>query len=332
MTNNIDDIATILVSTDRLAEERREARAAKLRSWGLIALAVLSAVALAGAAYFGFQAADANARLSALEEAQASASQELGDAEARILELEGIVAERDATIASQEELLASREGFIAVVQSAAPVIEEALTKIDAQPLIRVVDEQQNRVEAERADPAVIQDAIVKVQEAIDATRALLDEFAEMEREQQALSTDAAPNRSDASDTVLSGARQALDAVGGTWVGLGRADVVCGLPAAIACAHSDGTVMVANRVAGNDSGYWMGPMAHEYAHQIQFKNYAALLASPTLTSLFEAGTPGIERLADCMAVILVPTWNGPYQASCSQDQLAFAQRVWTGATS
>lgn len=333
--DNIDDIATILVSSDNLAAERKEARAAKLRRWGLVVLVVGAALAVAAAAFFGFQAADANGRLSALENAQATSSADLEAAEERILELEKTVAERDATIEKQDEKLTSREGFIAVVQSAAPLIEEAMNKVDTSGLIRVVDIQQNRVEAEGADLAVVADATVQVQDAIGALRAVLDEYnasaSEREQMEQSLSRDEPSTPSDASDTVLAGARAALDAAGGTWVGLGRSDVVCGLPAAIACAHSDGTVMVANRVAGNNRDYWLGPMAHEYAHQIQFKNWEGLLASPTLASLFSADVPGMERLADCMAVILVSSWSGPYQPQCNPEQLAFAQRVWTGVT-
>lgn len=333
MSNNIDDIATILVNTDGLAEKRRAARAVKLRNWAFIALIVAVVVTVAAAGFFGFQAADASARLTALEDKQAVSSQEIGDAEKRIVELEALVAERDKTIASQEALLASREGFIAVVQSAAPLIEEALTKVDPAALIKVVDEQQNRVEKERSDPKVIADATSRVQVAMDALRALVDEFDQQEKEreqmEQSISREPAPAPASPDDATLGGARLALNAVGGEWVKLGRADVVCDLAAAIACAHPDGTVMVANRVAGNNRDYWMGPMAHEYAHQMQFKNWEAILASPTMAALFTADVPGIERLADCMAKTIVPTWSGPYQASCTADQLAYAQRVWTG---
>jgi cell division protein FtsL len=349
-----DSSAQILVNHDGAKRRRQEKRLSRVKVTMFAAMLAVAVIAIIAAIFFGAQYASASARVAELESTSAEARQQTGDAEARIAELESAVAEKDATIATQEELLASREGFLTTLGEAAALLDEARPKVDVSGFERTVSAEQDRVAAERENPAVVANSTATVRDAMNVLRTEVQEYdAEQERlraeqEQQELEREqregldpneeppptpdpsANTNAAPATDPVLAGARSALDAVGGGWVHLERADIVCEMAAAIACAHPDGRVIVANRVAGNSKGYWMGPMAHEYAHQIQFKNYWALIDSPTLAALFTTGNAGLELLADCMAKVIVPTWRGPYQADCDGDEMAFAQRVWNGA--
>lgn len=347
MTTPFDDSsAQILVGTDVVKRRRNEKRVSRFKVSLFVAMLVVAVVASASAVFFGAQYASVNARVAELEASVESSSQQAGDAQARIEELEAAVAEKDQKLASQEELLASREGFLAALDEAAALIAEAKPKVDVTAFYSIVSAEQEKVLAERTNPSVVTNATAAVRDAMNTLRAQVQEYdaeqrrIEDEKSRQNIDPNEEPPAADSAsrdgggasseEAILANVRAALNDVGGGAIRLDRADTVCDMAAAIACAYSDGHISVANRVVRNSKNYWMGPMAHEYAHQIQFNIYDALMASSTQASLFGTGNPGLENLADCMAKVRVPSWRGPYLPECTGDQLAFASRVWNGS--
>lgn len=347
MTTPFDDSsAQILVGTDVVKRRRNEKRVSRFKVSLFAAMLVVAIVATASAVFFGAQYASVNARVAELEASANTSSQQAGDAQARIEELEAAVAEKDQKLASQEELLTSREGFLTALDEAAALIAEAKPKVSVAEFYSTVSAEQEKVLAERSNPSVVTNATAAVRDAMNTLRAQVQEYdeeqqrIEEEKSRQNINPDEEPPAADTAssdgagsssgDAILANVRAALNEVGGGAVRLEHADIVCDMATAIACAHSDGHISVANRVVRNSKNYWMGPMAHEYAHQIQFSIYGALMASSTQASLFGTGDPGLENLADCMAKVRVPSWRGPYLPDCSGDQLAFAARVWNGS--
>lgn len=122
------------------------------------------------------------------------------------------------------------------------------------------------------------------------------------------------------------ARRALDAVGGGWVCLGVADVVCSVDWAAACSHPGGYIEMARFNAYESYDYWYPLMMHEYAHQIQYQNYTVMLNSSGYNNLFGGN---IEWLADCMAMSRISGYSSGYGYGCSQDQLNYASNAWNG---
>lgn len=352
MTTPFDDSSSqILVSTDAVKRRRNEKRLSRFKVSLFAAMLVVTIVATGSAVFFGSQYANVNARVSELEAAAASASQQAGDSQSRIEELEASVTEKDQQIASQNELLESRKGFLTALEEASALIAEARPKVSVAEFYSTVSAEQEKVLKERSNPSVVTNATATVREAMNVLRTAVKDFddeqarVEEERARQDIdpndeppaggtapgapgaSTPSSPN-STPEDSALANVRSALNAVGGGWVRLERADMVCDMETALACAYYEGKVVVKNEYLNESAEWWTGPMAHEYAHMIQYKNWYALQESQTLTSLFGQGQ--IEPLADCMATVKVPSWRGPYHPDCTSEQLAYAQRVWNGS--
>lgn len=355
MTTPFDDSSSqILVSTDAVKRRRNEKRLSRFKVSLFAAMLVVAIVATGSAVFFGSQYASVNSRVSELEAAAASASQQAGDSQSRIEELEASVAEKDQQIASQNELLESRKGFLTALEEASALIAEARPKVSVAGFYSAVSAEQEKVLKERSNPSVVTNATAAVREAMNVLRTAVKDFddeqarLEEERARQDIdpndeppaggtapgaSTPSSPKSSNSvpttpEDSALVNVRSALNSVGGGWVRLERADMVCDMETALACAYYEGKVVVKNEYLDKSAEWWTGPMAHEYAHMIQYKNWYALLESQTLTSLFGQGQ--IEPLADCMATVKVPSWRGPYHPDCTGDQLAYAQRVWNGS--
>lgn len=127
---------------------------------------------------------------------------------------------------------------------------------------------------------------------------------------------------------LVGPRAALDEVGGGWVALYSEDVVCSWTEAVACSYYDGKIIIANKYAGESKEWWLGYMAHEYAHQIQYRQWDRLNSggAPQFDALFGRD---IEWLADCMAQNRYPQFISGYGYSCSQQQLDYSGATWGG---
>jgi hypothetical protein len=126
---------------------------------------------------------------------------------------------------------------------------------------------------------------------------------------------------------MPGPRAALDAVGGGWVALYSEDVVCNWAEAVACSYYDGKIIIANKYAGESKEWWLGYMAHEYAHQIQYKQWNRITTggAPGFDRLFGRD---IEWLADCMAQVKVPGFVSGYGYSCTQEQLDYSSAAWS----
>lgn len=121
-------------------------------------------------------------------------------------------------------------------------------------------------------------------------------------------------------------RQALNDVGGSWVSLGAADVVCSVDWAAACAHYGGYIEVDTQYLGNDYNWWYPIMLHEYAHQVQFIHYDKYRNASGYHNLFGSD---VEWLTDCMAMSVMPNYTSGYGYSCSQEQLNYAHGGWSG---
>ncbi len=121
-------------------------------------------------------------------------------------------------------------------------------------------------------------------------------------------------------------RQALDAVGGSWVRLGAADQVCSVDWAAACAHYDAYIEVDTEYLGNSYDWWYPIMMHEYAHQVQFQHYDKMMNSSQFKALFGSD---VEWLADCMSMARMSGYSSGYGYGCSGDQINYGANAWNG---
>ena len=156
------------------------------------------------------------------------------------------------------------------------------------------------------------------------------------KKQQSNNTKTGNNRNDPSKSNPQGntqnipgldiVRQALNDVGGGWVNLGAADVVCSLDWAAACAHPGGYIEVDTEYLGQSYDWWYPIMLHEYAHQIQFIHWTNLQSAPRYQQLFGND---IEWLTECMSQARMPDYYSTYGYSCSQEQVNYGSGVWSG---
>lgn len=260
------------------------------------------------------QLKQANERITELENSSKTTSETYSET----------VEDLEAKVKLQEDLLASREGFLTAVGQAVTVLESAQGKADTEPLRNVILKAQDTVSAERSHVYVIDSATATVKAYSDATALAVEAY-----DNRSSSNSSPENNPQVNTNVdLTSARAALDEVGGSWVTLDARDLVCDMTDAIACA-TPGHVSVASHVAENSKEWWIGPMTHEYAHQIQYQNWDKVMNSVRAVELFGEGDRRIENMADCMTVSKLPNYIGPYQPNCSAEQVAYGTEAWNG---
>jgi len=129
------------------------------------------------------------------------------------------------------------------------------------------------------------------------------------------------------DGRLAIARQAMNDIGGDWVCLAIADIVCNDEMALACASPDGVVTVTSNMDETmEYWFWVDIMLHEYAHQIHFLAWDSLHSSDGFDKLFNGDE---EHLADCMAEAVMEGHHTGYGYKCSDEQLAYSTDAWAG---
>lgn len=288
-------------------------------------LVFLCVIALAGAGFFGYQAYTLKAQIAQDSNNKVELEESIITKDEKITELEQQVTQLDGQVALKDSLLESREGFLEAVEQASLVLTAGEGKVDTEPLRNVIYQAQDIVVAEKSSKDVIDNAKATVIVYKDATLAAINLYDQIASQN---SQPAPTEPINEANVDLSNARAALDEVGGNWVTLGSSNIVCNNASAIACA-TPGNVNVASHVAENSKDWWIGPMTHEYAHQIQYQNWESLMASSLAIQLFGEGDRMIENMADCMTAVKVPGYIGPYQPSCSQEQLTYSSSAWSG---
>ena len=230
-------------------------------------------------------------------------------------------------VAEQEKVLSSREGFFDALDAAAVLIERSAGLVDTRAFRELLTAQQEVVAGERKYAENVNAATATVQAASGELEKLLDA-----RLRELSPRGIAPGVQVEDKTPFDTARRALDDVGGAWVGLYTADIVCGKANAIACSSSDGHITIANRVMGKGYEFLYQTMMHEYAHQIQFRSLEEMYSSPRYQSLFGGFGPGaaIEAAADCMASARTTMDLVGYGLGCTPEQLAWGRDAWDGS--
>lgn len=309
------------------------------------------------AAYLVF---DFNNRLEAqnqtITKLQNDTSSTIDELNKNVENLEKEKTELQGTVDNQKKLLESRENFLAVLPLAKDALARTENKIDPAPYKQKVLDAQNVVAEEKTNPENINTQTQNVKNTVAEIDTALQTYdaeqdrARQEREQEQQSNNnrntetetetdngSYSNNSDSgnsgggsgptqSASGLDVVRQALNDVGGGWVRLGAAPVVCGVEWAVACADPSGYIEVDSDYLGRGYNWWYKIMMHEYAHQIQFPHYDQMVKSPTYQNLFGGN---IEWAADCMAAARIPGYYSGYGYSCNADQLNYGANAWNG---
>lgn len=229
-------------------------------------------------------------------------------------------------VAEQEKVLTSREGFFDAVDAAAALIERSAGLVDTREFRELLTAQQEVVFEERRFANNVDAATATITAATSEMEKLLDA-----RLREVAPRGISPGIRVEDKTPFDTARRALDDVGGAWVGLYTADIVCDQATAIACSSSDGHITIANRVMGNGYEFLYQTMMHEYAHQIQFRSLDTMYASPRYQALFGGfgSKAAIEAAADCMAAARTTMDLVGYGFGCTPEQLAWGRDAWDG---
>ncbi len=250
-------------------------------------------------------------------------------------------------LSKTKEVLASREGFLEAVSGAGETLSLVGEVVDSSALRALLQAEQDKVAQETLDVQVVHTATEAVKKSTDELKASYEKYQEEVRAAQSAAAAARPkatsgggaarggaaqqHSSDAPAATgggdgLENARAALADLGGSWVEVRIDRGVC--PGRNTACATQGVIHVNEYFAGRSYGWFLGVMAHEYAHQVQFNNWGSITNS-RLVELFGPDLGGIEKMADCMATVKVPSWRGPYLSSCSSDQLSYARNAWSG---
>lgn len=118
-------------------------------------------------------------------------------------------------------------------------------------------------------------------------------------------------------------RNILNSVGGSNYKLEEFNGICGGVNAIACSYSTGEIKVHYSINNYSNSYKKTVMAHELAHQYQFKVWNTLMQSQTYKTLYRSN---IEHLANCMA-----SAKGYYEHGqvCNSSMINYAKNIWNG---
>lgn len=234
----------------------------------------------------------------------------------------------------------AREGFDSSLEAAKEQLQLASGKISIEEAQQRIIGAQNRVLEEDADSKTIEDQTRELDAVASNLKNGLAEL-ESQRASRAASAPApepfripsakAPASSSQAAPVpvapvdwLADMRARLDAVGGASVPLQAFDGNCDGVTSIACSRWEGRIDVAPSIASWSPARKNTVMAHELAHQYQFRVMDQIEASPGYRSLFGGS---IELLANCMASAKGYTAHG---GSCNQAQLDWARSIWSGA--
>lgn len=269
------------------------------------------------------------------------------------------------TVKTQEKIIESREKFLASLPPAQAAIVSAADKVDITALKQKILDAQEVVASEKKDFTVV-DTQTELVNGVTAeiTAAVQAYDAEIARQQEEEnSRNNYQNNNGGGGSGYSGGsnngggsggsggssggsgggggstggstqnypgldivRQALNDVGGSWVSLGAADIVCRVDWAAACAHPGGYIEVDTQYLGNSYWWWYPIMMHEYAHQIQYNHWTKLNNSNRYYELFGGDA---EWLADCMSAARISGYESAYGYSCSQDQINYGSGGWSG---
>lgn len=248
-----------------------------------------------------------------------------------------------ATITVRESALAQRPAFDAAISTAHAALRSAAGKVDVHKQKReILAAQHAALSAD--DAAAIKAATAAVSASVSTIRARVAEWERAAAERARLQATAQQARVQGTVTVsrspgsswvdaaaaptrstswLSRVRSILNSVGGAGVPLRQYNGSCGGVRAIACSYPSGYIAVSSALANKSSSYVKWAMAHELAHQYQFRVWRTLNASKTYKTLFRSN---IELLANCMAYAK----GAPrYGHACSSAQITWAAGIWRG---
>lgn len=281
----------------------------------VFSVSVVAAVLLASGVVGRAAALDED-RAAAIAELQ-SLSQSTRSAQMRTDHLEGAIDIAEKETDDRAAVLAVRPAFVDEIDALSAAIAAADGKVDTAAHRAAALSAQQTVLDERKNPATVIAATATVHALIDKVG---DDVTTWEAAQYA--APAGPAWSSSGPDGYARVRAALDAVGGTGVGLYES-ASCAGGSAPACANSNGYIKYRADIVDWSTERLRWAMAHELAHIYQFRVWGALTSSGTYGSLF-GGDP--EFLANCMAVVR----GFPGAVGCDGDQQAWASAIWVGS--
>ncbi|MGN7950227.1 hypothetical protein ACTJKH_15900 [Microbacterium sp. 22215] len=281
----------------------------------VFSVSVVAAVLLASGVVGRAAALDED-RAAAIAELQ-SLSQSTRSAQMRTDHLEGAIDIAEKETDDRAAVLAVRPAFVDEIDALKAAIAAAEGKVDTAAHRAAALSAQQTVLDERKNPATVIAATATVHALIDKVG---DDVTTWEAAQYA--APAGPAWSSSGPDGYARVRAALDAVGGTGVGLYES-ASCAGGSAPACANSNGYIKYRADIVDWSPERLRWAMAHELAHIYQFRVWGALTSSGTYGSLF-GGDP--EFLANCMAVVR----GFPGAVGCDGDQQAWASAIWVGS--
>lgn len=281
----------------------------------VFSVSVVAAVLLASGVVGRAAALDED-RAAAIAELQ-SLSQSTRSAQMRTDHLEGAIDIAEKETDDRAAVLAVRPAFVDEIDALSAAIAAAEGKVDTAAHRAAALSAQQTVLDERKNPATVIAATATVHALIDKVG---DDVTTWEAAQYA--APAGPAWSSSGPDGYARVRAALDAVGGTGVGLYES-ASCAGGSAPACANSNGYIKYRADIVDWSPERLRWAMAHELAHIYQFRVWGALTSSGAYGSLF-GGDP--EFLANCMAVVR----GFPGAVGCDGDQQAWASAIWVGS--
>lgn len=281
----------------------------------VLSVSVVAAVLLASGVVGRAVALDDD-RAAAIAQLQAL-SQSTRSAQMRTDHLEGAIDIAEKETGDRAAVLAVRPAFLAEIDALSTAIAGAEGKVDTAAHRAAALSAQQTVLDERKNPATVIAATATVHALIDRVG---EDVTTWEAAQYA--APAGPAWSSSGPDGYARVRAALDAVGGTGVGLYES-ASCAGGSAPACANSSGYIKYRADIVDWSSDRLRWAMAHELAHIYQFRVWGALTSSAAYGSLF-GGDP--EFLANCMAVVR----GFPGAVGCDGDQQAWASAIWVGS--
>lgn len=281
----------------------------------VLSVSVVAAVLLASGVVGRAAALDED-RAAAIAELQ-NLSQSTRSAQMRTDHLEGAIDIAEKETDDRAAVLAVRPAFVDEIDALSAAIAAAEGKVDTAAHRAAALSAQQTVLDERKTPATVIAATATVHALIDKVG---DDVTTWEAAQYA--APAGPAWSSSGPDGYARVRAALDAVGGTGVGLYES-ASCAGGSAPACANSNGYIKYRADIVDWSPERLRWAMAHELAHIYQFRVWGALTSSGAYGSLF-GGDP--EFLANCMAVVR----GFPGAVGCDGDQQAWASAIWVGS--
>lgn len=281
----------------------------------VFSVSVVAAVLLASGVVGRAAALDED-RAAAIAELQ-SLSQSTRSAQMRTDHLQGAIDIAERETDDRAAVLAVRPAFVDEIDALSAAIAAADGKVDTAAHRAAALSAQQTVLDERKSPATVIAATATVHALIDKVG---DDVTAWEAAQYA--APAGPAWSSSGPDGYARVRAALDAVGGTGVGLYES-ASCAGGSAPACANSNGYIKYRADIVDWSPERLRWAMAHELAHIYQFRVWGALTSSGTYGSLF-GGDP--EFLANCMAVVR----GFPGAVGCDGDQQTWASAIWVGS--